>query len=62
VADRVSRYAGRDEVLRGIVDELRAQGEHWSVMQQERTRKVASSAAYYSQKSRSLDGEAIRRR
>jgi Ca-activated chloride channel family protein len=62
VAERVSRYAGHDHVLLAIVSELRAQGEQWSVMQQERTRKVASSAAYYSQKSRSFDGEALRRR
>lgn len=62
VAERVSDYAGRDPVLRGIVADLRDQAEEWSVYQDERRRKVAYSASYNSLKERTWDGQAIRRR
>jgi hypothetical protein len=62
VAERVSRYAGHDAVLRGIVAELRAEAETWAMVQEERSRKVAYSRSYNSLKMRGPDGEAIRRR
>jgi hypothetical protein len=62
VADRVSRYAGHDEVLRGIVTELRGEAEEWAVHQEERSRKLAYSRSYNSLKARDMDGQAIRRR
>ena len=62
VAERVARYAGRDQELGQIVAGLRSDAEAWSVRQDERSRKVAYSATYNSLKSRDLDGQALRRR
>jgi len=62
VADRISGYAGRDPVLRGIVAELRREAEEWAVVREESHRKIAYSASYNSLKMRGPDGEAIRRR
>ena len=62
VARRVRTYAGRDEVLRGIVAELEREAEAWSVERLEIERKVMYSRSNYSLKSRaSLDGSAERR-
>ena len=63
VARRVRAYAGRDEVLRGIVAELEREGENWSVARMEMERKVMYSRSSYALKSRaSFDGAAERRR
>ena len=61
VAQRIRGYAGRDEVLRGIVDELEREAERWSVMQEEGTRKLAYSASAYRMKSRMAMGAPMRR-
>jgi Ca-activated chloride channel family protein len=62
VAERVQAYAGHDDDLRAIVAGLRADAEEWSMRQDERSRKVASSMSYNSLKSRAPDGQALRRR
>ncbi len=62
VAERVQAYAGHDDDLRAIVAGLRADAEEWSIVQDERSRKVAYSMSYNSLKSRAPDGQALRRR
>jgi Ca-activated chloride channel family protein len=62
VAERVQAYAGHDADLRAIVAGLRADAEEWSIVQDERSRKVAYSMSYNSLKSRAVDGQALRRR
>jgi len=62
VAERVQAYAGHDDELRAIVAGLRADAEEWSIVQDERSRKVAYSMSYNSLKSRAIDGQALRRR
>ena len=62
VAERIASYAGSDEDLLGLVADLRADAATWSVSQDERMRKLVYAAAYAPLKSRSMDGEALRRR
>ncbi len=61
VAKRIRGYAGRDEILRGIVDELEREAERWSVMQAEGTRKMRFADSSYSMKSRMAAGAPMRR-
>jgi uncharacterized small protein (DUF1192 family) len=60
-ARRIRGYAGRDEILRGIVDELEREAERWSVMQEEVARKMRYAQSSYSMKSRMAAGAPMRR-
>ena len=62
VAGKVGRYAGHDEVLRGIVAELEREAENWSTVRLEMERKVMYSRSNYALKSRApMSGAAERR-
>ena len=61
VARRIGKYAGSDEVLRGIVAELERDAESWAVQRMEGDRKLAYARASYSLKARDLSGSAFRR-
>ena len=61
VAKRVRSYAGKDEILRGIVAELDREAEAWAVERLEYERKVMYSQSAYRLKSRMLDGAAEKR-
>jgi hypothetical protein len=61
VAKRIRGYAGRDEILRGIVDELEREAERWSVMQEEGARKMRFADSSYAMKSRMAAGAPMRR-
>ena len=61
VARRIGKYAGSDEVLRGIVAELERDAESWAVQRIEGDRKLAYARASYSLKARDLSGSAFRR-
>ena len=61
VARRIRAYAGSDEILRGIVDELEREAENWSRVREEVDRKMRYSSSSYALKARSLDGAAMRR-
>ncbi len=61
VARKIHRYAGHDEVLRGIVAELEREAEAWSVARMEIDRKQMYSRSAYALKSRMPDGAAQRR-
>ena len=58
VARRVRAYAGRDEVLVGIVAELEREAEAWSRLRHEFERKERYAVSSYALKSRLMDGAA----
>ncbi len=61
VAKRIRSYAGSDEILRGIAEELERESENWSQMRSELERKMRYSSSSYALKERMLDGSATRR-
>lgn len=61
VARRIREYAGRDPVLRGIVEELEQEAERWSVTRMESERKERYASASYSMHMRMPSGDAMRR-
>jgi hypothetical protein len=61
VAKRIRGYAGRDDVLRGIIDELEREAERWSIMQSEGARKMRFADSSYSMRSRVAAGAPMRR-
>jgi hypothetical protein len=62
VARRIRSYAGRDEILRGIVAELDREAEAWSVDRMEHERKLRFAQSSYALKSRLMNGSAERQR
>ena len=61
VAKRIRGYAGHDDVLRGIVAELEREAEHWSVRQDELSRKRLFADMSYQLHSRQLSSMPLRR-
>jgi hypothetical protein len=61
VARRIRSYAGKDEILRGIVAELDREAEIWATERLEYERKLMYSQSAYRLKSRMLDGAAEKR-
>ena len=61
VAKRIHSYAGSDEILRGIVQELGREAENWGRMRSEYDRKMQYSSRSYALKERMIDGSATRR-
>ena len=61
VARRIRSYAGKDEILRGIVAELDREAEIWATERLEYERKLMYSRSSYALKSRMLDGAAEKR-
>ena len=61
MARGVHSYAGKDEILRGIVAELDREAEAWATERLEYERKEMYSRSPYALKSRMLDGAAEKR-
>ncbi|MFM2106733.1 MAG: Family ership [Chloroflexota bacterium] len=60
VAQRIKGYAGRDEVLIGIVAELERESEAWSRLRHEFERKERYARSSYALKSRLMSGAPLR--